>query len=56
MQVARWPATRPDRAGGVDEERRLLEAVEAGRDLDELAREHKRSRRALELRLERLRR
>jgi hypothetical protein len=39
-----------------DEEHRLLEAVEAGRDLDELAREHKRSRRALELRLERLQR
>lgn len=38
-----------------DEERRLLEAVEQGRDLDELAREHQRSRRALELRLERLR-
>lgn len=38
-----------------EEERRLLEAVEQGRDLDELAREHQRSRRALELRLERLR-
>jgi hypothetical protein len=38
-----------------DEEQQLLEAVEAGRDLDELARVHQRSRRALELRLERLR-
>lgn len=37
------------------EEQQLLDAVEAGRDLDELAREHQRSRRALELRLERLR-
>jgi hypothetical protein len=38
-----------------DEERRLLAAVDAGRDLDELAREHGRSRRALEMRLEKLR-
>lgn len=38
-----------------DEEQQLLEAVEAGRSLDELAPEHQRSRRALELRLERLR-
>lgn len=38
-----------------DEEQRLLQAVEAGRDLDDLAREHQRSRRALQLRLERLR-
>jgi hypothetical protein len=39
-----------------DEERRLLDAADAGRDLDELAREHGRSRRALEMRLEKLRR
>jgi hypothetical protein len=39
-----------------DEERRLLAAADAGRDLDELAREHGRSRRALEMRLEKLRR
>jgi hypothetical protein len=39
-----------------DEERRLLAAVDEGRDLDELAREHGRSRRALEMRLEKLRR
>jgi hypothetical protein len=38
-----------------EEEQRLLSAVEDGRDLDELAREHGRSRRALELRLEKLR-
>jgi hypothetical protein len=39
-----------------DEERRLLEAADAGRDLDDLAREHGRSRRAIEMRLEKLRR
>jgi hypothetical protein len=39
-----------------EEEQRLLDAVERGRDLDTLAREHGRSRRALELRLERLNR
>jgi hypothetical protein len=39
-----------------DEEQRLLKAVDAGRDLDELAREHGRSRRALEMRLEKLQR
>jgi hypothetical protein len=39
-----------------EEERRLLAAVDEGRDLDELAREHGRSRRALEMRLEKLRR
>ncbi|MFA9429020.1 hypothetical protein [Egicoccus sp. AB-alg2] len=39
-----------------EEEQRLLREVEEGRSLDELAREHGRSRRALELRLERLRR
>jgi hypothetical protein len=39
-----------------DEEQRLLAAVDAGRDLDELAREHGRSRRALEMRLEKLQR
>lgn len=38
-----------------DEEQRLLAAVDEGRDLDALAREHGRSRRALELRLEKLR-
>jgi hypothetical protein len=38
-----------------DEERRLLAAVEEGRDLDEVAREHGRSRRAIELRIEKLR-
>jgi hypothetical protein len=38
-----------------EEERRLLAAVDEGRDLDELARDHGRSRRALELRLEKLR-
>jgi hypothetical protein len=38
-----------------DEEQRLLAAVDAGRDLDELAREHGRSRRALEMRLDKLR-
>jgi hypothetical protein len=39
-----------------EEEQRLLAAVDEGRDLDELAREHGRSRRALEMRLEKLRR
>jgi hypothetical protein len=39
-----------------DEEQRLLAAVDAGRDLDDLAREHGRSRRALEMRLEKLKR
>jgi hypothetical protein len=39
-----------------DEEQRLLAAVDAGRDLDELAREHGRSRRALEMRLDKLQR
>jgi hypothetical protein len=39
-----------------DEEQRLLAAVDAGRDLDDLAREHGRSRRALEMRLEKLQR
>jgi hypothetical protein len=39
-----------------DEEGRLLEAADAGRDLDDLAREHGRSRRAIEMRLEKLRR
>jgi hypothetical protein len=38
-----------------DEEQQLLREVDAGRDLDELAREHGRSRRALELRLDKLR-
>lgn len=37
-----------------DEERRLLAAVDEGRDLDELAREHGRTRRALEMRLQKL--
>jgi hypothetical protein len=39
-----------------DEEQRLLAAVDEGRDLDELAREHGRTRRALEMRLDKLRR
>lgn len=38
-----------------DEEQRLLAAVDEGRGLDALAREHGRSRRALEVRLEKIR-
>lgn len=38
-----------------EEEQRLLDAIDEGRDLDVLAREHGRSRRALELRVEKLR-